>query len=174
MKQIVNDTETGRIVPSQVTGWGVDADPNNDPTYPMKRHTATEHAGYSWERPTQQQVDVEVLHSNERPNISAVFGTSTPPAGLSGSIRRAAFKYSENSYGHWVPLMLADRVNMVEGLLGDLASGRVPNVIGELGWPAEWKYNRKRLVTRVLVGGAIVSAAVLYLRHRRNGNGAKI
>jgi hypothetical protein len=160
--------ENRTIDPAQVKGWGVDADPENDPTYPMKRRNDGEHAGYSWERPSQQPVDVEVLHSNERPNVSAAFGTSTPPAGLSGLIRRAAFKYSENSYGHWVPLMLADRINMVEGLVDDLAHGHVPNIFEELGWKAEWKHNRTRLVTRITVGAVIASAAIVYLRSRKS------
>src|SRR5919199_2913959 len=152
--------EHKRIDPAQVPGWGVDADPRNDPTYPMKRRNDAEHAGYSWERPPQQPVDVEVLHSNERPNVSAVFGTSTPPSGLSGMIRRFAFQYSESSYGHWLPLMLADRINAVEGVLHDLARGHVPNVLAERGWGAEWRYNRERLVGRVLVGAIVASAAV--------------
>lgn len=176
MKDALQGAENKVIDPAQVKGWGVDADPKNDPTYPMKKRVAGEHAGYSWERPPQQQVAVEVLHSNERPNLTAAFGTSTPPAGLSGMIRRAAFKYSENSYGHWVPLMLADRVGMVEGVLDDLGRGRVPNVFGELGWKAEWKHNRKSLVTRILVGAALTSAAVVYLRSRKDdsrGRGKK-
>src|SRR4028119_2005495 len=115
MENIVKDTENSVIDPSQVKGWGVDADPKNDPTYPMKNRNNGEHAGYSWERPPQQETNVEILHSNERPNLTAAFGTSTPPAGLSGMIRRAAFKYSENSYGHWLPLMLAARGGVVEG-----------------------------------------------------------
>lgn len=156
------------IDPSQIKGWGVDADPENDPTYPIKNRNDGEHEGYSWERPTQQPVDVEVLHSNERPNVSATFGTSTPPAGLSGVIRRAAFKYSENSYAHWLPLMLADRVGVVEGVLEDLSHGHVPNIFGELGWKAEWKHNRTRLVTRVAVGAVLASAAVAYLRSRKD------
>jgi hypothetical protein len=49
--------------PSQIKGWGVDADPKNDPTYPMKLRNDGEQAGYSWERPLQQPT-VEVLHSN--------------------------------------------------------------------------------------------------------------
>jgi hypothetical protein len=146
--------------PSQIKGWGVDADPKNDPTYPMKRRNDGEHAGYSWERPPQQPIDVEVLHSNERPNVSAVFGTSTPPSGLSGMIRRFAFNYSESSYGHWLPLMLADRVNEVEGIVEDLASGHVPNVFAERGWKAEWEHNRVNLLGRVVVGAVLVSAAV--------------
>ena len=108
---MTRDIEQTPVDPSQVKGWGADADRGNDPTYPMKRRNDGEHEGYSWERPAQQQSDAEVLHSNERPNLSAAFGTSTPPAGLSGAIRRFAFKYSESSYGHWLPLMLADFVN---------------------------------------------------------------
>jgi hypothetical protein len=150
--------------PSQIKGWGVDADPDNDPTYPMKNRNNGEHEGYSWERPPQQPKSVEILHSNERPNVSAVFGTSTPPAGLSGMIRRAAFKYSENSYGHWLPLMLADRVGVVEGYLEDFSRGHVPNIFAERGWKAEWKHNRTSLVTRIAVGAVIASAAVAYLR----------
>src|SRR6476661_4521598 len=100
---------------TDIKGWGVDADPENDPTYPMKHRTNEEHKGYSWDRPQQQKTDIEVLHSNERNNITAVYGTSVPPSGLSGMIRRFAFKYSESSYGHWLPLVLADRVNMIEG-----------------------------------------------------------
>ncbi len=152
---------------AHIKGWGVDADPKNDPTYPMKNRNNGEQAGYSWERPTQQPINVEVLHSNERPNVTAVFGTSTPPAGLSGMIRRIAFKYSESSYGHWLPLMLADRVSVVEGVLDDLKHGHVPNIFAERGWKAEWQHNRTNLVRRVLVGAVLTSAATAYLRSRR-------
>jgi hypothetical protein len=153
--------------PSQIKGWGVDADPRNDPTYPMKNRNNGEHAGYSWERPQQQPITIEVLHSNERPNVTSVFGTSTPPSGLSGVIRRIAFRYSESSYGHWLPLMLADRVSVVEGVLGDLKHGHVPNVFAERGWNAEWKHNRTNLVRRILVRAVLVSAAVAYFSSRR-------
>jgi hypothetical protein len=153
--------------PSQIKGWGVDVDPTNDPTYPMKHRSDGEHAGYSWERPPQQPITTEILHSIERPNITAVFGTSTPPSGLSGSIRRFAFRYSESSYGHWLPLMLADRVGVVEGVLDDLKDGSVPNVFAELGWKAEWKHNRTSLVRRILVRVVLISAAVAYFSSRR-------
>jgi hypothetical protein len=153
--------------PSQIKGWGVDADPKNDPTYPMKNRNNGEHAGYSWERPPQQPIDIEVLHSIERPNVTSVFGTSTPPSGLSGVIRRIAFRYSESSYGHWLPLMLADRVSVVEGVLSDLKHGRVPNVFAERGWKAEWKHNRISLVRRILIRVVLIFAAVAYFSSRR-------
>jgi hypothetical protein len=157
-----------RVDPSQIKGWGVDADPENDPAYPMKRRNNAEHAGYSWDRPTQQQTDVEVLHSNERPNFSAAIGTSTPPAGLSGTLRRFAFRYSESSYAHWLPLMLADRVGVVEGILGDLAHARVPNIPGELGCKAVWKHNRKGFVAQFLTTAVVILAAVAFFRNKKD------
>ncbi|NDK57404.1 hypothetical protein [Pontibacter fetidus] len=146
-----------------IKGWGIDADPKNDPTYPMKRRTNEEHKGYSWERPTQQPINIEVLHSNERPNVTAVFGESVPPSGLSGMIRRFAFKYSENSYLHWLPLLVADRVNVVEGIVEDFAGGKVPNIFAEKGYMAEWKHNRTGLLTKMAVVAAITAAGVMLL-----------
>jgi hypothetical protein len=151
---------------SHIKGWGVDADPENDPTYPMKKRNNGEHAGYSWQRPPLQPLREEVLHSNERPNLTAVFGTSTPPRGLSGIFRRLAFRYSESSYGHWLPLMLADRVSEVEGVIDDLVHGHVPNLVDELGWKAEWKHNRKNFVRRLVIGTALTTVVVAYLRSR--------
>lgn len=144
---------------SHIKGWGVDADPENDPTYPMKMRTDEEQLGYSWERPVQQDKNMEVLKSVERPNITAVFGTSIPPSGLSGMIRRFAFKYSESTYLHWLPLIMADRVNMIEGIIDDLSRGHIPNIVKERGWTAEWKYNRMNVIKNVAIG--IVLTAVL-------------
>ncbi|MGF7214048.1 hypothetical protein GGR92_000188 [Spirosoma lacussanchae] len=153
---------------THIVGWGVDADPKNDPTYPMKHRTDEEQKGYSWERPAQQPEDIEVLRSIERPNVSAVFGTSVPPQGLSGQIRRFAFRYSESSYGHWLPLLVADRVNVVEGILDDLKRGHVPNIFAEKGMKADWKYNQKALVQTVVVGALITTAVVVLFRNRKN------
>jgi hypothetical protein len=145
---------------SHINGWGIDADPENEPTYPMKKYTGDDHKRINWERPPLQPATVEILHSNERPNLTAVFGTASPPKGLSGAIRRYAFKYSESSYGHWLPLLLADRVNVVEGIVDDLKQGHVPNIFAEKGWAAEWKYNRKAVLQKAATA-AIVTFVVL-------------
>jgi hypothetical protein len=153
---------------SHINGWGVDADPENEPTYPMKKWTGDDHKRINWERPVQQNVTVEILKSTERPNLTAVFGTSTPPSGLSGMIRRYAFKnFSENEYGHWLPLLLADRINVVEGIVDDLKHGHFPNILAEKGIGAEWKYNRKGLAQKVLVGAVITTAAIAYFRRKK-------
>lgn len=151
---------------SHIKGWGVDADPKNDPTYPIKNRTNEEHKGYTWNRPPQQPINMEVLHSNERPNVTAVFGTSEPPRGLSGMIRRFAFKYGESSYGHWLPLILADRVNVVEGVLDDFMHGRLPNIIEEKGLKVDWKYDRAGLLQSVAVGVAGIAAVAFLLRRK--------
>jgi hypothetical protein len=150
-----------------IPGWGMDADPENDPTYPMKRWNGADHERIHYEKAPQQPIDIEVLHSNERPGITRVFGTSTPPAGLSGAIRRWAFKYSEGKGTHWMGLILADRVNVIEGVVNDLKQGVVPNLIEELGWKAEWQHNRTKFVTRMATK-AVAVAAIAFLLSRKN------
>ncbi|SEL78763.1 hypothetical protein [Parapedobacter koreensis] len=149
---------------SHIKGWGIDADPENEPTYPMKHYTGDDHRRLDWERPPQQLENIEVLHSSERPTVSAVFGAPHPPSGLSGAIRRQAFKYSESSFGHWLPLLLADRINVVEGFVDDLRRGHIPNIFIESGWKAAWKHNRKGVITRMVVGTVLavgIVAAIL-------------
>ncbi|OIN55933.1 hypothetical protein [Arsenicibacter rosenii] len=155
---------------THINGWGIDIDPKNDPTYPIKKRTNEEQEGYTWQRPAQQQSHVEVLHSIERPNLSATFGTSVPPRGLSGQLRRYAFKYSESHYGHWLPLLLADRVAAVEGIVADLKQGRIPDFFAEKGRKAEWKYNPQRVVIRVAVTVAVATAAWAFFNSKRKGH----
>jgi hypothetical protein len=113
-----------------------------------------------------QHSPVVDFHSNERPGMTAVFGVAAPPSGLSGMMRKHAFKYSENHYGHWLTLLAADRVNVIEGIINDLKSGHIPNIFAEKGWKAEWQYNRKALVTKVLVI-ALVTAGIVGLMGRK-------
>lgn len=150
-------------------GWAIDADPQNDPTYPMKKVTGDDHRRLNYARPIPQTKTTEILQSNERPEMTSVFGTSTPPSGLSGMIRRFAFRYSEGSWGHWLPLILADRVNVVEGIIDDLRHGTVPNIWKERGWNAEWKYNRAGVIKRVAVRVAVVSAIAAFFIYRKRG-----
>jgi hypothetical protein len=145
-----------------IPGWGMDADPDNDPTYPMKKRTGADYERINYEKPPQQPLDIEVLHSNERPGVTRVFGTSTPPKGLSGMIRRYAFRFSEATTAHWMSLLLADRVNVVEGVVEDLMHGTLPNIFAEKGWQAEWKYNRKGFVQKAAVATAFTVGLVVF------------
>ncbi|WP_460607990.1 hypothetical protein [Hymenobacter terrigena] len=146
-----------------IPGWGIDADPRNEPTYPNRHRTGEEHNGRSWVRPTQQVPDREVLHSIERPDYSAVVGNSVPPTGLSGMIRRAAFHYSENDYRHWLPLLVADKINVVEGIIDDFAHGTVPNIWAEKGYNAQWKYDRSGMLAKIATAAAVTAGLVYWL-----------
>lgn len=152
---------------THINGWGIDADPENEPTYPMKKYTGDDHNRLNWIRPVQQRTDVEILHSNERPGLSAVFGTPVPPSGISGAIRRYAFKYSESSYGHWLPLILADKINVIEGIIDDVKQGHIPNIFAEKGWKSEWKYNRKAFAQKALVGALLTTALVALMMKKK-------
>lgn len=137
-----------------IPGWGMDADPENEPTYPMKNYTGDDHNRIHYERSVPQPVTVEILRSMERPANTVVFGTSTPPSGLSGMIRRYAFQHSEDRYRHWIPLILADRINVWEGLISDIKKGTVPNIFAEKGWRTEIKHNPAG------VAKAVISTAI--------------
>ena len=114
---------------SHIQGWGADLDRANRPAVPMER--TPPRLDVPWDTPEQQSRDIEVLHSIERPGISKVFGTSVPPSGVSGMMRRCAFRRSENDLRHWLMLMAADRVNVVEGVVDDVR--RSPKSMALLG-----------------------------------------
>jgi len=151
-----------------IPGWGMDADPENDPTYPMKHMTGADHDRFNYEKAPQQPIDRELLVSIERPAVTRVFGTSTPPSGLSGAVRRWAYKYSEATATHWMSLILADRINVVEGKINDLKNGVFPNPWIERGWRAEWKHNRTAFVGRMATTALLITAGILLLNRKRS------
>jgi hypothetical protein len=155
-----------RIDTATVPGWGVDADPENDPAYPMRHSEEMETRGLNWQRPAIQDSGIEVLQSIEHNRRPAVTGTSSPPTGLSGIIRRAAFKRSESDWFHWLMLMGADRLSVAEGVMDDLKQGRVPNVPAEMGVRAEWQHNKKGLFLKSAAGVAVGALLVAALRRR--------
>lgn len=150
---------------AHIPGWGVDLDPAHRPAYPKER-TPPRLPGGQASPPLQQLQQVEVLHSTERRGITPLFGSSVPPSGVSGRLRRIAFRYSENDLRHWLLLLFADRVNVFEGLGDDLRQGRVPNLYAEMGGAAEWRYNRAGVLRKALVVTAVVGLAAYLLSQR--------
>ena len=140
-----------------IPGWGADRDKRNRPAVPMER-TPPRLEGVHWEIPPQQESDVEVLHSTERSGLTPVYGTTLPPRGVSGMLRRAGFGYSENDLRRWLILLFADRVDMVEGVLEDMGSGHVPRIYREMGGRAELRHNpagaARKAATLLALAGA--------------------
>jgi len=167
----MNEITTTRLPvdTSKIPGWGVDADPKNDPTYPYRDRSRDPGLTSNWDRPPQQEPDVEILQSIEHKRLPAVFGTSTPPSGVSGMIRRAAFRWSESNWLHWLLLMGADRVNVVEGVVQDLGRAKVPNIPAEMGVRSELRHNKTGFAKK-LAATAAISAAVYGLMRLRSSS----
>lgn len=151
---------------AHIQGWGVDLDEKDRPAVPMER-TPPRLDNIPWDQPPQQEAHVEVFVSPERPAITPVFGSTTPPSGLSGMLRRAAYKLTESDTRHWLLLLLADRVNVVEGIGQDLLHGHVPNVLGEMGIRAELRHNPAGLARKAAVTVAVAGVAWYLLQRRR-------
>jgi hypothetical protein len=151
---------------SAIAGWGVDLDRKNRPGVPMERTPPRIDAPLT--QPEQQPETVEVLVSRERPHITPLFGSPNPPRGVSGMLRRAAFKETENDMRHWLLLMLADRVDVIEGLLEDVAHGHVPNIPAEMGIKAEWQHNKRGLAQKAAIGAAAIGIGYYLLQRRKS------
>lgn len=106
---------------SRIPGWGVDLDPADRPSYPKEKFDPAS-TGAHWEIPEQQPERWPRERSIEFGRLTPVFGTSTPPSGVSGAIRRFAYRYSEGRAAHWLLLLGADRVNAVEAHLRSLVT----------------------------------------------------
>lgn len=145
-----------------IVGWGVDADKKVRPAYPMW-HKPENGTGAHWSVP-EQQPNFKDLTSNERPRTTHVFGTTVPPRGISGAVRRAAFKFSEGSWNHWLLLLFADRINVYEGLVEDFTHGVRPKLLIERGWRVDKKFKTKRYKrVRAMKLAAIAIPTVMFM-----------
>ena len=151
---------------AHIVGWGADLDRAMRPGVPKER-TPPRLPNHPIAPPQQQHAHVEVLHSTERPGITPVFGSTLPPSGLSGRLRRAAFRHSENDLRHWMLLLMADRLQMGEALVGDLARGHVPNIYAEMGGRAELRHNPMGAARKAAIGIAAVALLCVVLKPRR-------
>jgi hypothetical protein len=150
---------------AHIIGWGADLDPAMRPAYPKER--TPPRLPHPVDPPEQQHSHAEVLHSTERPGITPIFGSTLPPSGLSGRLRRVAFRHSENDLRHWLMLLLADRVQMGEGLVEDISRGHVPNVYAEMGGRAELRHNPMGAARKVAIGVAALALVAMAFKGRR-------
>ena len=129
---------------ARIPGWGSDLDPANRPAVPKERFDPHPY-GADWDFPDRQEQKGPRERSIEHEFITPVFGTSCPPHGLSGAIRRYSYRsFSEARAAHWLLLIAADRVDEVESTVKSLASRRPDNPITETGILAEFKHHGLR------------------------------
>jgi hypothetical protein len=121
-----------------IPGWGVDLDPKDRPSFPRERFDPGA-TGAHWDFPERQEEKWPRERSVEHRHLTPVFGTSAPPKGLSGVMRRHAYRrYSEGRAAHWLILLAADRVDAAESHLGSFLTPRPDNPVTETGVLSEF------------------------------------
>ena len=157
---------------ARIPGWGADLDPKDRPSVPRERFDPGA-TGAHWEFPDRQEEKWPRERSIEHKFLTPVFGTSAPPHGLSGVLRKFAYaRYSEGRAAHWLILLGADRVDAVESHLRSFVTTRPDNPITETGVLSEFRrggfssrFGRKRVdlhhqwIDPILIAGPWVAAA---------------
>jgi hypothetical protein len=126
-----------------IPGWGVDLAPKDRPAQ-VKENFDPGATGAHWEFPERQTPRWPRERSPEHRFLTPVFGTSCPPKGFSGLIRRYAYRFSEGRAIHWLLLLGADRVDVLESRISSLLRGRPDSRLLESGVLSEVKYGGLR------------------------------
>jgi hypothetical protein len=182
------NAESSDQLRARIPGWGVDLDPKDRPAVPRLQFDQ-DLSGAHWEFPERQPETWPRERSMEHKFLTPVFGTSCPPKGVSGVLRKHAYRsYSEGRAAHWLLLIAADRVDAWESHLRSFASLRPDNPLTETGVTSEFsrhgissRLGKKRadlthqpLDPIVVAGpwvlaGGLAYSAVRALRKRRRG-----
>ena len=126
---------------ARIPGWGVDLDPKDRPSVPRLQYQE-DRTGAHWEFPERQPEKWPRERSIEHKFLTPVFGTTCPPKGLSGVLRKVAYrKYSEGRAAHWLILIAADRVDAWESHLRSFVTLHPDNPVTESGVLSEFKHH---------------------------------
>ncbi|WP_329793513.1 hypothetical protein V1227_16765 [Lentzea sp. DG1S-22] len=132
---------------ARIPGWGADLDPKDRPSVP-KLQWQEDRTGAHWDFPDRQPEKWPRERSIEHKFLTPVFGTSCPPKGASGMIRRLAYrKFSEARAAHWLLLLAADRVDAWESHLSSFLTTQPDNPVTETGVLSE--FSRHGISSRV-------------------------
>ena len=126
-----------------IPGWGVDLKPADRPAVPEERFDPGA-TGAHWKFPERQPERWHRERSPEHRFLTPVFGTACPPKGLSGVIRRFAYRFSEGRTIHWLLLMGADRIDVLESRAQAFLTGRPDSRIRESGVLSEFTHGGLR------------------------------
>lgn len=152
---------------SRIPGWGSDLYQRPGvPREKTRENGASPHERH-WLELVRQVPEVRIHQTIERPHITPVFGSTAPPRGLSGVLRDYAYRYSEDKMRHWYLLVLADRVDMIEGWIEDLRAGKKPALLPSMEFRTLNKVRMGRIDPFWLGVGAAAGAGFLYLVAKR-------
>lgn len=122
----------------KIPGWGADLNSKDRPAASREKFPEAG-TGAHWDSPEQQEAHIKILKSVEHQNLTSTFGTACPIKGLSGKIREYAYQLSEAQKSHWLILLLADRIDVIESILTSMISLRPHNPLKEMGLASEFR-----------------------------------
>src|SRR3954467_10566719 len=126
---------------ARIPGWGVDLDPSDRPSVPREQFDPNL-SGAHWWMPEPQPERWPRERSIEHASLTPVFGTACPPKGVSGVLRKVAYRrYSEGRAAHWLILLAADRVDAWESPLRSLLTLHPDNPVSQSGIRSEWSHH---------------------------------
>ena len=170
--------ETPEQLRARIPGWGADLDPADRPSHPKLRY-APDSTGAHWYFPERQPEKEPRERSIEHAFVTPVFGTAQPPRGVSGAVRKLAYRrFSEARLAHWTLLILGDRIDAWGSHLRSFATLRPDNPITETGVRTELTAGgtarsgrsdrRHQVLDPVVVAGPwVAGGAVMVLGARR-------
>lgn len=158
----------------RIPGWGADLDPKHRPAVPKERFDPGA-SGAHWDFPERQEEKWPRERSIEHEFLTPVFGTSTPPKGLSGVMRKYSYaRYGEGRSAHWLILLAADRVDAWENHIRSLLTLRPDNPLTETGISSEFTHHgfssragskradlKHQWLDLIIVGGPWAAAGIL-------------
>lgn len=90
-----------------------DRNPLDRPGVPQENASPQPLANAHWIRPDQQMSERPPLVGNGR-QLTPVFSTANPPRGLSGWVRKIAYRAPDYRTRRWALLILADKLDVLE------------------------------------------------------------
>ena len=153
---------------ARIPGWGADLDPADRPSHPKLLYPAD--TGAHWDFPERQPGGEGRERSIEHAFVTPVFGTAQPPKGLSGAIRKLAYRrFSEGRLAHWLLLIVGDRVDAWGSHLRSFATLHPDNPVTQTGVLSEFSAagsmrsgrsdRRHHVLDPVIVAGPWAAAA---------------
>ncbi|MCW2715343.1 MAG: hypothetical protein JWN88_2390 [Frankiales bacterium] len=125
--------ESSEQLRARIPGWGVDLDPKDRPSFPREQ-LIEDRTGAHWDFPERQAGGERRERSIEHGMLPPVFGTVAPLHGVSGVLRRLAYrKYSEAHTLHWLLLVAGDRVDSLGSSVTSVLRGKPDNPLTETG-----------------------------------------
>jgi hypothetical protein len=120
-------------IPTDVSnGWGTDHSPLERPGIPQEQDPPRRLASAHW-LDLEQQASTPMPLVGQGMQLTPVFSSAVPPRGVSGALRRLAYRIPDYRARRWLLLMVADRIDVVEHRPGRLIGALVALTLISVG-----------------------------------------